>query len=201
MKTLIHNFEQRSKEWCDIRVGKVGGSEAIGLTTPARMETLLYKKVAEIQTGEQEEVKVTQAMQEGIDKEPIARERYERDNFTQVDQVGYITNSDYKYIGLSPDGLVGDNGAIEIKCPQPKAYAEIVIKNEVPKEYQPQLAQTFLVIPELEWIDFVAFNEKFKSKPTVTIRVTREDFSSEISKHEKGYATYEKKLIEMLTKF
>tara|TARA_R110002012_G_scaffold58431_3_gene151650 strand:+ start:2601 stop:3206 length:606 start_codon:yes stop_codon:yes gene_type:complete len=201
MKTTTHNFEQRSKEWYDIRVGKTGGSEAIGLTTPARMETLLYKKVAEIQTGQQEDVKISQAMQEGIDKEPIARERYERDNFTQVNQVGYITNSDYIHLGLSPDGLIGDNGAIEIKCPQPKAYAKIVIKNEIPKEYKPQLAQTFLVLPELEWIDFVAFNEKFKSKPMTTIRVTREDFSSDISKHKKTYASYETKLNEMLTKF
>jgi len=201
MKTTIYNFEQRSKEWTAIRVGKIGGSEAIGLSTPARMKTLLYKKIAEIQTGEQEEVKVSQAMQEGIDKEPIARELYEKETFSKVDQVGYITNSDFKYLGLSPDGMVGNDGAIEIKCPQPKAYAKIVIDNEVSVEYKPQVAQIFLICHEVQWVDFKAFNEKFKSKPTVTIRVTREYFSKEIEKLHKAYTTYETKLTELLTKF
>ena len=201
MKTTIHNFEQRSKEWNAIRVGKTGGSESIGLTTPARMKTLLYKKVAEIQTGEQEDVKVSQAMQEGIDKEPIAREHYEKSTFTQVSQLGYITNSDFKYLGLSPDGIVGEEGAIEIKCPQPKAYAKIVIENEIPAEYKPQVSQIFLICPKVQWVDFVAFNEKFKSNPMVIIRVTREDFSKEIEKLQKAYDVFETKLTEHLTKF
>jgi exodeoxyribonuclease (lambda-induced) len=97
--------------------------------------------------------------------------------------------------------MVGNDGAIEIKCPQPKAYAKIVIDNEVPGEYKPQLAQTFLVCPEVQWIDFIAFNEKFKSKPMVIIRVTREDFNKEIEKLEKAYTTYETKLTENLKHF
>jgi hypothetical protein len=202
----IYNFEQRSEEWDAIRVGKVGGSEAIELTTDARTKTLIVKKVSEIQTGEQESFFTTSQMQEGIDNEPIAKEWYEKTEFQTVTPVGYVTNVNFKGLGLSPDGLVLDTsgnplGAVEIKCPQPKAHCAAIIANGVPTEYKPQLAQTFLLLEDIKWIDFIIFNAKVKSKPYFKVRIMREEFQDEITKIEKGYLKYITKFNEALKLF
>lgn len=197
----IHKIDQRSKEWEQLRVGKIGGSEAIGLTTPARMKTLLYKKVAEIQTGEQESIFVTEAMQHGIDTESIVIAKYEAETFLTVEQVGYITNSKYKYLGLSPDGLIGNALAIEVKCPTPKVHCQTIIEDAIPTGNRPQIAQYFLVNDKLDWVDFVSYNEKIKAEPMHIIRVTREDFSADVSKLEAVYLKFEVKIDEYLKLF
>lgn len=201
MKITIHTFEQRSEAWEKIRVGKTGGSEVIGLTTPARQKTLIWKKLAEQLTGEQEEVFVTEAMQHGISNEPIVIALYEAEAFSEVGQVGYVTNSDYPLLGLSPDGLVGDLGAIEIKCPMPKKHVEVVATNKVPTEHKPQLAQYFLILPKLEWIDFVSYNEKVTAKPMHIIRLTRAEMEEDIAKLKAGYVKFEAKTNEYLKLF
>lgn len=211
MKSTIKFFDikQRSKEWDAIRVGKVGGSEAVGLSTPARMKTLIPKKIAEIQTGEQEFVFTTTAMQDGIDAEPIARQFYEKENFTTIVTPGYVTSSKYKYLGLSVDGLEGINmnscgsseTAIEIKCPLPKAHVEIIITGDVPTAYKPQIAQIFLILENVDKVVFVSYNEKVTAKPYYQIEVLRENFQDEISKMEKNYFIFETKMDECLKLF
>jgi len=202
-----HNFEQRSEAWEKIRVGKVGASEAVGLTTPARMKTLIWKKLAEQLTGEQEEVYVTEAMNYGIETEPIVINLYEQETFTALDSVGYITNEDYPLLGLSPDGIHhnGDMemvGAVEVKCPMPKKHVETIITNQVPSENRPQLAQYFLILGEqLQWLDFISYNEKVKAKPLHIIRVTRDDMLDDIAKLQKGYGVYSEKINEYLKFF
>ena len=107
----LHNVEQRSKEWFDLRLGKVGGSEAISLTTPARMKNLVNVKLAEILTGQAEQVFVNDAMQYGIDTEPIVVSLYEKEQFISTTEIGGVSNKDYPRAFLSPDRLVGNNGA------------------------------------------------------------------------------------------
>lgn len=205
MKTTKHNFPQRSEEWEAIRVGKIGGSEAIGLTTPARQKTLIWKKLAEQLTGEQEAVFVTEAMQYGIDTEPIVIDLYEKETFNAIDSVGYIENNDYPLLGLSPDGIWHDGdmemiGAIEIKCPMPKKHVETII-NGVPTENRPQLAHYFLVLDTLQWIDFISYNEKVKAKPMHIIRITRSELKDDIAKLKAGYDKYSSKIEEYLAIF
>ena len=191
-KITFYNFEQRSEEWEKIRVTKVGGSEVIGITTPARMKTLLSLKISEHVTGEQEDFFTSKTMQEGIDSEPTALALYEASEFCEVDKFGYVTNSDYPLLGLSPDGLIlAENKGLEVKCPLPKTHIEAIITNAVPKVYRPQIAQYFLLIPELETVDYVSYNGKCKDNKYFKITCTREDFDADILKLEKEYKKYE----------
>src|SRR5690554_1389906 len=190
-KVTIHEMKQHSPEWYEIRVGKLGASEAIGISTPSRMKTQVYKTLAEILTGEEEEYFISKVMQEGIDKEPDAIAEYEKQTFTSVRRVGYITNSEYEYLGLSPDGLVGDKGAIEVKCPLPKQHVMTIVTGEVPKSNQDQITQYFVVNEELDWVDFVSYNEKVKDAPMFIIRVTREEWKANIAKHIINYIKFE----------
>ena len=198
---VFHQFEQRSEEWKQIRIGKIGGSEAIGLSTPARMKSIIPLKMAEIETGEdQNSGFISDAMKEGIDKEPIVHAEYEKREFLKLEHKGYIENKRYKYLGISPDGLIltPDNnnvlGAIEIKCPQPKGHIACIIEGKIPAEYRPQVSHLFFILKNIEWVDFISYNEKVKSKPYFKIRVTREEWLPEIKKIEVGYSEYVKKI-------
>lgn len=190
-KITAHIFAQRGEAWEKIRVGKVGGSEIIGLTTPGRMKNLLYKKAAEILTGEQESVFVTEAMQAGIDNEPVVSEIYEKEEFVVLTVPGYITNSEYEYLGLSPDGIENNwKVGIEIKCPMPKGHVETVASEGVPKDYRPQVAHYFLMLPDLEEMAFLSYNEKVVSKPYFKVVCTREEFTPDITKLKNAYLEY-----------
>jgi hypothetical protein len=193
-KTTFYNFLQRSEEWDAIRVTKVGGSEAIGLTTPARMETLLSLKTSENVTGRQESFFTSAAMQEGIDDEPVAQAEYEANEFCEVDAVGYVTNSDYKYLGLSPDGLmISLKRGLEIKCPQPKDHIIAILTNSVPKVYKFQVAMYFLMVPELETVDYVSYNRHCKANKYFKVTITRKEYLMDILKLKTEYAKYEVK--------
>ena len=200
-KIKLYTFKQRSEEWDRIRVGKVGGSEAIGLTTPARMKTLLYRKASEILTGEQEENFVSAIMQEAIDNEPVVTKIYEKKEFVMVLTPGYVTNSDYKHLGLSPDGLVGKDRAIEIKCLLPKGHVEIISSVIVPKDHRPQIAHYFLILPDLKYVHFLSYNGKVKARPYFKIECTREDFEADIFKLKNSYLEYEILLKNILEHF
>ena len=123
--TIYNDIYQRTEEWHNIRLGRVGGSESSVLSVKGKSEsglgaaafTLLYEKAYElIQEEPVKENIVTFAMQRGMDLEPEAIHEYELSKMVKVDQVGYILNSDMKYAGYSPDGLVGEDGLIEVKC-------------------------------------------------------------------------------------
>ncbi|MEN8123380.1 MAG: YqaJ viral recombinase family protein [Bacteroidota bacterium] len=194
-------MEQRTKEWYAIRVGKVGGSESVGVTTTARLGTLIWLKLGELLTGEQKEVKVTEAMQRGIDLEPIARQTYEEAELEDVKEVGYITNIHYKYAGLSPDGLSSSTVGLEIKCPDSKLHVETCVTNEVPKKHRPQIAWMFMMLPELEFVDYVSYDDRVKKRPYHCVRVDRFSFNSDIKKAIDGYIKFENKINEYLKHF
>ena len=200
-KVTIHNMEQRSPEWLAIRVGRLGGSKAISLTTDARMKTQIYTTIAEIETGKEEDFYISKPMQEGIDKEPFARDAYEKERFVSITQVGYITNSDYEYAGLSPDGLIGDVGAVEFKCPLAKQHVKTIVDGKVPTEYRPQIAHYFMINENLEWVDFVSYHPEVKRKPLFIIRCTREEFEADIAKQVIGYMKFKVKVNKGLESF
>lgn len=203
MKTEVefHNMEQRSPEWYKIRIGRVGGSESIGLTTPARMKTMIFVKLGEILSGEQKEIKPNEAMQRGIDLEPIAVEVYEEDEMVSTDEVGYVTNIFFKYMGLSPDRLVGKIGALEVKCPGSAEHVKTIIENQIPTKHESQIAAYFLINENLEWVDFVSYDDRVTKMPYFKVRVSRLDFEAQINKVSAGYTKYEKQINEYLKLF
>jgi hypothetical protein len=96
-------------------------------------------------------------MWRGVLHEPIARDKYAEVNKVAVDEVGFLVRDDWGYqIGASPDGLVGEDGGIEVKCPRAKTHIRTIVEDEVPAIHVPQV-QACLLVSGREWWDYVSF--------------------------------------------
>lgn len=123
-------------------------------TDTSRAMTLLL--VAERITGWTDPSFISNDMLRGIEHESFARDAYS-EHHTEAREVGFVTRDDWGFtIGYSPDGLVGDDGAIEIKSPRSKEQVRTFLADEVPAQHMPQL-QTALAVSGRQWIDFVSF--------------------------------------------
>lgn len=167
-------MEQRSPEWYQVRCGCITGTrfaKVMAATGTRTYSSLIEQLVAERRFGVQDELPLTPAMQWGIDHEPAARAWYSAQCGNRVDIVGFMRHQNLSFIGVSPDGLVGEQGMIEIKCPQPKAYRETVTRGCVPTRYIWQV-QGQLWVCQRDYNDFVCFHPDFGGK---IIRVWRDE--------------------------
>jgi len=165
MSLIIHEeLEQGTDAWLDQRRGMVTASVVGQLITPKAIKpatndtarNLLATLVAERITGWTEPTYTTDDMWRGIEVEPIARDRYSQDH-APVSEVGFMVRDDWGYeIGYSPDGLVGNDGLIEIKAPRQKTHIKTHIAGEVPLHYMAQL-QCGLLVSGRDWIDYVSY--------------------------------------------
>lgn len=102
---------------------------------------------------------VNDAMQHGIETEPLARARYEEVTGELVTLCGFAIHGDIPCFGASPDGLIGDDGLLEVKCPTTTTYTEWLTGGVVPEQHKPQmLAQ--LAVTGRKWVDFFAFDPR-----------------------------------------
>lgn len=120
---------------------------------------LLATLAAERITGYVEDTWISNDMWRGIESEPYARDLYAEHCTDQpVTEVGFMVRDYGDFVlGYSPDGLVGDDGLIEIKAPRQKGHLATVVSNEVPAHYMAQL-QTGLLVSGRKWIDFVSYS-------------------------------------------
>jgi putative phage-type endonuclease len=164
--TLIEypDVEQRSDTWHDLRRGMVTASTVASLLTPtlkvADNDTsrgVTAALVAERITGVTEPSYMSDDMWRGVLHEPIARGYY-AEHHNPVRECGFMVRQfDGFEIGLSPDGLVSDDGLIEIKCPRAKEHVRTILADAVPSQYMAQL-QTALLVSGRAWIDYVSFH-------------------------------------------
>jgi putative phage-type endonuclease len=156
--------EQGSKEWLEQRYGNASASRIADVVAKtksgysASRENYLTQLVLE-RFGIFEESFTSEAMQHGIDTEPFARATYEAANDVFVEQVGYILHKTIKHAGASPDGLIGNDGLIEIKCPNTKVHFEYLLGERVPPKYIPQMAWQ-MACTGAKWCDFVSFDDR-----------------------------------------
>lgn len=165
MTLIIHpEIEQGSEAWHDQRRGTVTASAVGKLLTLKTMRpadnpesrALVMTLAAERITGWTEPSFTNFDMQRGIDDEPVARQLY-HNNYAPVDEVGFMTEDKWGFtIGYSPDGLVGDDGLIEIKSRRAKKQLETILADEVPVENMAQL-QCGLLVTGREWIDYISY--------------------------------------------
>lgn len=129
----------------------------IGVAANDTSRGLTARLVAERITGWTEDTPMTSDMWRGTECEPIARLRY-AENYAEVTQVGFMRRDDDDgwTLGYSPDGLVGDDGLIEIKAPRAKTHLRTVLADEIPARYIPQ-CQAALLVSGRSWLDFVSF--------------------------------------------
>lgn len=118
---------------------------------------LLATLAAERITGNVEDIPMTSDMWRGVDSEPFARGCY-AENYAPVTEVGFMVRDFGTYrIGYSPDGLVDDDGLIEIKAPRAKTHVQTILADEVPAHYMAQ-CQTGMLVSGRKWCDFISFN-------------------------------------------
>jgi putative phage-type endonuclease len=155
---------QGTPEWHDQRRGMVTASVVSTLVTaatlkPAQNETsrsLTRLLVAERITGYTDPTFFNDDMLRGTLEEPRARELYSQ-HYAEARETGFLVRDDWGFqIGYSPDGLVGDDGLIEVKAPRAKTQLRTVLTEEVPAEHMAQL-QTGLLVSGRQWIDFISY--------------------------------------------
>jgi len=158
-----HHIEQGSDEWHALRRGMITASTVSRLITgtgkPANNDTSrtqLLQLLAERITGESEPSFYNDDMSRGHMLEPLARDIY-AEHRAPVAECGFVTaDFDGTVIGYSPDGLVGDDGLIEIKSPRQKNHLRSLLSCEVPAEYVPQV-QTGLAVTGRAWCDYISY--------------------------------------------
>jgi putative phage-type endonuclease len=167
---MSKNIVQGSPEWIAARVGKVTASRMAdvvsktkaGKYTAAR-EEYLAELVTEILTGKPVEFFQTKDMQWGIEQEPHARAAYEADRLIQVELIGIVDHPFIERAAASPDGLVEDDGLIEIKCPKTKTHIQTLMCGAPPEQYLPQMQWQMACTGRI-WCDFVSFDPRLPKK-------------------------------------
>ena len=168
MATTIYSEEdlpQGSERWLEARAGLITASTVGQLITPAKKQLsksetatgLMNTLIAERITGRVEPIQESRAMLRGTLDEPYARAIY-AEHYAPVTEVGFIVNDDHGYrMGYSPDGLVGDDGLIEIKSRNQRIQLQTVLKDEVPAGNMAQMQMGMLVTGR-EWCDYVSYS-------------------------------------------
>ncbi len=154
---IYKELVQGSDEWLKLRLGKFGGTDAQAVASNGKgLETLCFEKAGEIITGRLKEQYKNEDMQRGNDLENTARSAYEMTTGNIVTQVGYIEKNEF--VGVSPDGLVGDDGIIEIKCPCDAVFVRFLYDHKIEPKYEWQMMHQMFVA-ERKWVDYVVFND------------------------------------------
>ena len=174
-------IEQGSQEWLQMRLGKVTASRIADLmaTTKsgpsASRANYLAQLVAERLTGTVQESFTNSAMQWGTETEPLARAMYEVQTGVMVDQIGFVPHPFIKMAGCSPDGMIDDDGLIEIKCPNTATHIETLLSQKAPTKYMLQMQWQMACTCRM-WCDFVSFDSRMPDRLSMfVIRVHRDD--------------------------
>ena len=170
---------QRSEDWHADRCGKVTASRVKDISakpkTGKAYNALTLTILTERLTGVQEESFTNSAMQWGIDQEPYAIAAYENETGNFVVGTGLIDHPAIKMSGASPDGLVDQDGQLEVKCPGSQTHLNTILTQEVPSEYVPQITWQ-LACTRRKWCDFVSYDPRLPEHlQLVVIRVFAED--------------------------
>jgi len=134
-------MKQRSEEWFAARCGSVGGSEIADVLAKtktgysASRKNLMAKKITERLTGIPSKSFTTAAMQFGIDHEDEARAAYEFLSGDVVVETGLHRHPRIKGTHSSPDGLIGDDGVVEIKVPNTAQHIELLLTGKIEQRY------------------------------------------------------------------
>ena len=192
----IITADQGTPEWFAARLGKATGSRfsdvlagGKGLTRKAYAVQLAL----EIVTGKQAETFTNQSMQDGTEREPIARALYEAHTGNFVDEVGFCRHDSIE-CGVSPDGLIDEDGGIEIKCPKASTHAGYLAIPAEPSTYTAQI-QGCMWVTGRSWWDFVSYHPDFPENAQLIVRRVKRD-SDYIVKLEQAVKAFRNEVME-----
>lgn len=193
---IIHNFEQHSDDWYNIRLGKFTASKASVIHTAGTgLETYCFDIVAEILTKKKKDTFQSQAMQQGNELEDVARTLFEMETGYEVEQVGFIEID--RFSGCSPDGLIiNRSSGIEIKCPQDNTFAKYLYDDNVKPEHYAQMQMNMLFCECDKWF-YMVYNPHFENSFIIReIKADKEFQQKLVAGLNKG----KDRVIEILTK-
>lgn len=180
METLP-NVQQGSDAWFAMRLGKVTASRVSDVVArtksgwSASRANYQAELIAERLTGTPADKFTNAAMQWGTDNEGAARQAYEFYHDVSVTQVAFVDHPRIAMTGASPDGLVGDDGLVEIKAPQTATHLETLLGQTVPAKYVTQM-QWQMACTGRQWCDFASFDPRLpESMRLFVARVPRDN--------------------------
>ena len=174
---------QGSEEWRKYKCGRLGGSSISQMMAKSRdkktwgttRETLLTRLVVERMTGCPQDSYVSEAMKRGTETEAQARSMYCLLNNCDVEQAGWIDHPTIKFAGMSPDGLVGQSGLVEFKCPESKKHMGSLLGGSIDREYLMQV-QWQMACTGRDWVDFATYDPRWPPEMQLLVtRVPRDD--------------------------
>jgi len=172
---------QGSDEWKAARLGKVTASRVADIVAKtksgpsASRANYMADLIAERLTGAPTEGYTSREMQWGTDNEGAARSAYEWYRDAEVEQVAIVEHPFIKMSAASPDGLVSDDGLVEIKCPNTATHIETLLHGGVPLKYVTQMQWQMACTSRL-WCDFVSFDPRLPEAMRLFVtRIERDD--------------------------
>lgn len=152
---------QQSDSWFKLKDLKLTSSDASAIANNVRdsRTTLVFKLVSRHFSSAIRENYTNGHLDRGNELEPVARDVYELMTGQKIEPVGFIERDEYS--GASTDGLIGDKGVAEIKCPDDKEYFRVLMEMKVPGDYEWQ-CQYELFIAEREYADLIYYNPNFE---------------------------------------
>ncbi len=176
---------QGSPEWHALRLGKVTASRIADVCTRTKTgfgagrKNYMAELVAERLSGARTEGFTNAAMQWGTDQEPEARIAYEFYRDATVEQVGFVMHPTIGDTGASPDGLIGDDGLVEIKCPNTATHIDTLLGGSAPEKYFLQM-QWQMACTGRKWCDFASYDPRLPESMRLFVdRVERDDAAIE----------------------
>ena len=177
----MSEVEQGSPEWFAQRCGKATASRISDIVAKTKSgystsrANYMAQLVVERMTNQVAESYTNAAIEWGVEHEPFARGAYEAKTGNLVDQVGAIDHPSIPMSAASPDGLVGDEGCLEIKCPNTATHIETILGEEPAKKYYDQV-QWQLRCANRKWCDFVSFDPRMPAHLQLFVkRIERND--------------------------
>ena len=177
----MSDVEQGTPEWFKQRCGKATASRISDIVAKTKTgystsrANYMAQLVVERMTNQVAESYTNAAMEWGIEQEVYARAAYESKSGNMVDQVGAIDHPRITLSAASPDGLVGDDGLIEIKCPNTATMIDVLLTGTVASKYNTQM-QFQMACTGRQWCDYVVFDPRMPAKAQMFIkRVARDE--------------------------
>lgn len=173
-------MDQRTPEWYAARLGRVTASRVADImaTTKsgysASRANYMAELICERLTGEPAEKFSNAAMQWGTDTEPQARAAYAFMCDVEVLETGFVLHQTISDFGASPDGFVGEDGLVEIKCPNTATHIDTLLREAVPSKYITQMQVQMACTGRL-WCDFVSFDPRLPSDLQLWVRRVQRD--------------------------
>lgn len=190
----VVSCDQRTAEWFAARLGKATASRIADIV--ARTKTgwgasranYAAQLVAERLTGTPTEMFQNAAMQWGTDTEAEARDAYRVHRLCAVDEIGFVDHPTIAMAGASPDGIVGTDGLVEIKCPNTATHIATLQGQSVPAKYLTQI-QWQIACTGRQWCDFASYDPRLPESMRLFVRrVDRDD--AEIASLEAAVAEF-----------